>query len=72
MHFDKNKFYYYVRRADLTTEKLAEILEISVATLYRKINGTSDFYRNEILLIQITLKLSDDERDELFFAENLA
>lgn len=55
-----------------SVESLATYLGINVATLYRKMNGKSDFTRNEILLIMAFLCLSNDEVFAIFFAKELA
>ena len=51
-----------------TYKNIAELLNINVTTLYRKLNGESDFYRNEIDIIAKHLKLTLEEVEEIFFA----
>lgn len=51
-----------------TYKNIAELLNINVATLYRKLNGESDFYRSEIDSIAKYLKLTLEEVEEIFFA----
>ena len=55
-----------------TNESLAKCLNIDVATLYRKKNGTSDFYRKEIQIIKKILNLSNDDVNTIFFTDELA
>lgn len=52
-----------------TIKEVAGAVGINEATLYRKINGTSDFTRNEIQLIRQFLNLSSEDVEEIFFAE---
>lgn len=51
-----------------TYKNIAELLNINVTTLYRKLNGESDFYRSEIDTIAKDLKLTLEEIEEIFFA----
>lgn len=51
-----------------TIKNIAELLNINVTTLYRKLNGESDFYRSEIDSIAKYLKLTLEEVEEIFFA----
>lgn len=37
-----------LKKADSSVEELAKYLNISKATVYRKLSGESDFYREEI------------------------
>lgn len=46
--FDKAKFKYEMNKQGITPTEVAEKLGITRVTLYRKMNGESDFYRNEI------------------------
>ena len=55
-----------------TIEALAVYLGINMSTFYRKINGESDFTRNEIMLITSFLNLTADEVFAIFFANELA
>jgi len=48
-------------------DDLANELGINVATLYRKINGNSDFYRDEIKRVSLFLNLDAKERELIFF-----
>lgn len=51
---------------------LADCLGINVATLYRKLNGTSDFTRYEIQQIRLYVPLSKEDIYSIFFAGQLA
>lgn len=51
-----------------TMNSFAQYLGITYPTLYRKMNGLSDFTRNEILMAKNYLKLSDEELNTIFFA----
>ena len=58
--------------SDLTLNDLASFLGVDLSTLYRKLNGSSDFTRIEIQNISSFLKLSSDEVFDIFFANELA
>jgi len=51
----------------ITDQELSSLLGINQATLFRKKNGTSDFYRNEIKVIKEVLDLTDRDIDLIFF-----
>lgn len=51
----------------ITDQELSSLLGINQATLSRKKNGVSDFYRNEIKVIKEVLKLTDKDIDLIFF-----
>ena len=46
------------------------MLHISEVTLYRKINGTSDFTRKEIQKLKEILKLDTKTTEEIFLLNN--
>lgn len=66
--FNKNEFCGRVRSKGLTLEKIAEYLGINSATLTRKMNGKSDFTRNEIEMLRKKLALTTEELQLIFFA----
>ncbi len=63
--FNKNKFKALLLIKGKTIDDIAELLEVSKPTVYRKMNGESDFYRFEIQKICIFLNVSDPV--EIFF-----
>lgn len=65
--FNKLKFKAAVIESRKTIADVAEYLNINESTLYRKINGTSEFSRDEIQNICVFLKL--DSPLEIFFAK---
>jgi predicted transcriptional regulator len=67
--FNKNKFRAKVVENGFTIKQIAEMLHISEVTLYRKINGISDFTRKEIQKLKEILKLDTKAVEEIFFAE---
>lgn len=69
--FNKNLLKMKMVGAGITTEKLANLLGINSATLYRKMRGESDFSRSEIIIIRSILGLSADEAEAIFFAPEL-
>lgn len=70
--FDKNLFKFHAGRVNVSMETIANKLGINATTLYRKINGESDFTRGEVQLLRMILGLTTDEADRIFFAEKLA
>lgn len=67
--FHKDKFCGKVREHGLTLDKIAEYLGINPATLSRKMNGSSDFTRNELELLRQKLLLSSSEFQLIFFGQ---
>lgn len=63
--FNKLKFKVAVVERGKTMSDVAKCLKINESTLYRKINGTSEFSRDEIQAICIFLKL--DSPVDIFF-----
>lgn len=66
--FNKNKFKASVIEIGLTMSDIAEYLSVNPATLYRKMNGTSDFTLNEIQVLKKKLCLDMEKVKEIFFA----
>ena len=67
--FDKKEFEQVLRDNRYTNPELARIIRMDPSTLWRKINGISDFYRRDIERIKAALKLSAEQVDRIFFAE---
>lgn len=51
-----------------TKDSVAAMLGLNPATLYRKLNGTSDFTRLEIQTLRFAFCLSAEDVDKIFFA----
>lgn len=68
--FKKKKFLAYLTENGITVSEIAQLLGISKTTLYRKMNGESDFYRNEILKIATIIPSS--VVNDIFFDEKVA
>ena len=68
--FDKKKFKAKVIIEGKTLLEVANFLEINIATLHRKMNGESDFFRDEIQKLKEFLDIEDP--NEIFFAEKIA
>lgn len=64
--FDENKFKAAVISNGKTLNDIARKLNISKVTLYRKMSGESDFYRNEIEKCGEILR--DSNMVDIFFA----
>ena len=67
--FDQKKFRAVLILTGKTLNDVAGMLEISLVTLYRKMNGESDFYRHEIFELCEYLKINDPK--EIFFAKEI-
>lgn len=67
--FKRNEFRAEVVRRDMTIDDVAKAIGINPASLHRKMNGTSDFYRGEIETIVHLLNLSGDDVLRIFFAK---
>ncbi len=67
--FNKNLFRSEVVKAGMTLEQVAQFMGINIATLYRKINGESDFTRNEIAMFKSCLGLNMKSVDAIFFTD---
>lgn len=65
--FSKNRFKSKYVEHGLTAVEVARIMKISTTTLYRKINGETDFTRREIQRFQEELRLNADEIAHIFF-----
>lgn len=68
---DKNKFIYYASRADLSLKSMARQMGINVSTLWRKLNGRSDFTRSEIETYKKITHTTNEELLEVFFSQNI-
>lgn len=68
--FNKKLFLSTLILKNITIEEFAKIIGVSKTTLYRKINGISDFYREEIQKAKTVF--TKDEIDSIFFAEKVA
>jgi len=66
--FAKNRFKAAIALRGKTTADVADMLGISRVTLYRKLNGESDFLRREIEEIRDYLKI--DNLEDIFFAKD--
>ena len=66
--FDEREFRKRLISAGLSVKEIAKAIGINEATLYRKINGKSDFSRNEMSIIKSVLSLNQDDFESIFFA----
>lgn len=67
--FDKKRFKAAAVMAGLTLRQVAAELNIDEVTLYRKMNGESEFYRREIQQLCSILKIENPTA--IFFAPEL-
>ena len=59
-------------RHGVTLEELASRIGVNNATLYRKMTGKSELYRNELQAIRDALYLDDEKFLFIFFNNKLA
>lgn len=52
-----------------TKTDIAKVIKRSLQTVYNKINNIVDFKSKEIVAICEYLELTDEEREEIFFAK---
>ena len=67
--FKQNLFKAKLAANENTMKQIAGAIGVNEATLYRKINGTSDFTRNEIQIIRQFLSLTLEDVEKIFFAD---
>lgn len=75
--FQENEFKAELVRQGFTVNSLVSAMKdagtpINVATLYRKMNGSSDFFLNEINTIANILHLDGASILRIFFASDVA
>ena len=64
---NKNKLRGKIVEKGYSVRTIAAEIGLNKATFYRKMNGTSDFTREEIQKIAVLLDLSVQEKEEIFF-----
>jgi predicted transcriptional regulator len=68
--FDRKKFEITLFELGISKTELAKKLGISTVTLYRKMSGESDFFRNEIQIIRSLIGV--DRAEAIFFASKVS
>lgn len=56
---------------NLTYEDISRVLKISVPTFSNKINGKNEFTLSEVTKLSVYLNLSKEEKEEIFFNQQL-
>lgn len=56
---------------NLTYEDVSRVLKISVPTFSNKINGKNEFTLSEVTKLSVYLNLSKEEKEEIFFNQQL-
>lgn len=64
---DTKKFKIKIMEKDKRLDEVADYIECNIATLYRKMNGYSDFTCAEVKKIASFLNLSQAEVNTIFF-----
>lgn len=67
-----NKLRYYIADRGRTLNDFKEALGISKTALYRKMNGKSEFKREEIQKAIFWLRLSNEETMAIFFNDKVS
>lgn len=67
MTFDYSKLKGRIKEKYNTYENLVPLINMSEATLSRKLNGKSYFDSQEIIDLSNALEIPDSERDQYFF-----
>ena len=62
---------YAIKRAGLDREKVAKFLDITVTTLFNKLHNRVEFKASEIAKLKTLLNLSNEQRDLIFFTNNV-
>ena len=70
--FDRKKFHGRIIAEGYTLVTVSEKLGISPVTMTRKMSRGGDFTRSELQQLRSLLNLSDEDMNEIFFAEGLA
>lgn len=60
-----------IKRARISKKELANRLNISLQTLYNKLNNSVEFKASEVLKICKILELSNADRERIFFANDV-
>lgn len=68
---DTLEFKAVMIKRGLTLKKLANLVGISNTTLSYKINNKREFTSSEMEAIRKALNLTEDERNRIFFANNV-
>jgi transcriptional regulator with XRE-family HTH domain len=66
---DTEKLKFALLKSKLTQREIAKKLGLSFNTVYRKVNGHSEFNASEIQTIGKLLNLNDQEKSAIFFAD---
>lgn len=65
--FNEKLFRMTLLREGISLQQISELLGINLVTLYRKMKGNSDFYRDEVQQICDYLHLDLKEKEDIFF-----
>lgn len=60
-----------INESGMTMVSIAEKVGVLRETLYNRLNGAGDFKASEIEALTRVLRLTRDERDKIFFANNV-
>lgn len=60
-----------IESSGLKITHIASVLKLSREGLYKKLNGETEFKASEIMQMKNILRLSNERRDEIFFAQRV-
>lgn len=69
---DKRLLLSEIKLMGTTVKDMCSAIGITPPSFYRKLNGRSDFYRDEIIAIRDYLNLSEEKTRLIFFPENVS
>ena len=68
---DTEKLMEAIKGTGYSKEYIADKLNLSVYSLYKKINNKSEFKASEIIALSLLLNLTSSQRDDIFFNLNV-
>lgn len=68
---DREKLKRIIKDSGITMTALAKKAGINRVTLYNRLDGIGEFSATEIMALSAALKLTDDQRDEIFLNKKL-
>lgn len=68
---DREKLKRIIKDSGITMTALAKKAGLNRVTLYNRLDGIGEFSATEIMALSAALKLTDDQRDEIFLNKKL-
>lgn len=67
---NKAKLFEAIKRQGISRTQFAAAMGFSMPTFYSRVNGVSEFTAAEIITAKTVLRLTDAQRNAIFFARN--